>query len=218
MLKYLYIRLHTQDAMKRAFATQRGFTLIELLIVVAILTVLSAIATPNFLEAQTRAKVSRTHSDLRALATAMETYRVDNSKYPAVGNPDRPSRADLYIPIQTRMLSLTTPVSYITSLPKDPFYKNNGNYESVSHDYIYAPGNLYLGAGPRYNGSAYRNTIYSIAGRGPDGDIYAGGYCMAHPLAYENKTNITGMYDATNGTVSAGDVYQLGSGTLGQNN
>ncbi len=62
--------------------TSRGFTLIELLIVVTIIAVLAAIAVPNFLEAQARAKVSAAKSDLRALATGLEAYVVDNNTYP----------------------------------------------------------------------------------------------------------------------------------------
>lgn len=59
-----------------------GFTLIELLIVVAIIAILAAIAVPNFLEAQVRAKVSRAKSDLRTIATAMESYGVDHNVAP----------------------------------------------------------------------------------------------------------------------------------------
>ena len=61
---------------------QNAFTLIELLIVVAIIAILAAIAVPNFLEAQTRAKVARVRSDQRTLATALETYNLDNNGYP----------------------------------------------------------------------------------------------------------------------------------------
>ncbi len=50
------------------------FTLIEILIVVAIIAILAAIAVPNFLEAQVRSKVSRTKSDMRSVATALESY------------------------------------------------------------------------------------------------------------------------------------------------
>ena len=62
---------------KRPSNRERSFTLIELLIVVAIIAILAAIAVPNFLEAQMRAKVSRLMSDMRQVAWAMDAYRVD---------------------------------------------------------------------------------------------------------------------------------------------
>jgi type II secretory pathway pseudopilin PulG len=49
--------------------------------------VLAAIAVPNFLEAQTRAKVARVQSDMRSLATAIESFNVDTNKYPP-SSPD----------------------------------------------------------------------------------------------------------------------------------
>ena len=60
----------------------KAFTLIELLIAAAIIAILAAIAVPNFLEAQVRAKVSRVHADLRALAVGIEAYAVYHGKYP----------------------------------------------------------------------------------------------------------------------------------------
>jgi len=89
----------------------RGFTLIELLIVVAIIAILAAIAVPNFLEAQVRAKVSRAQSDLRTIASALESYAVDYNGYPP--NDGRYN----VIPVE-----LTTPVSYLTGNKlTDPF-------------------------------------------------------------------------------------------------
>src|SRR5437773_12166494 len=70
----------------RVSRERNAFTLIELLIVVAIIAILAAIAVPNFLEAQTRAKVSRVKSDLRSYATAVESYTVDNNKVPREHN------------------------------------------------------------------------------------------------------------------------------------
>ena len=64
----------------------RGFTLIELLIVVAIIAILAAIAVPNFLEAQTRSKVSRCKADMRSLGIAIESYQIDHAIYPYYPN------------------------------------------------------------------------------------------------------------------------------------
>lgn len=90
---------------------QAAFTLIELLIVVAIIAILAAIAVPNFLEAQTRAKVSRARADLRTVATGLEAYRVDANNYP-------PNDGNFNVlPIQ-----LTTPIAYLSSVGfYDPF-------------------------------------------------------------------------------------------------
>jgi type II secretory pathway pseudopilin PulG len=46
---------------------------------VAIIAILAAIAAPNFLEAQTRAKVAGAEADMRSMTTAMETYHIDTN-------------------------------------------------------------------------------------------------------------------------------------------
>ena len=103
---------------------RNAFTLIELLIVVAIIAILAAIAVPNFLEAQTRSKVSRAQSDLRTIQTGIESYRVDNNAYPyseSIGPAVwlLPGGSPRYANVEVG--GITTPIAYLTSLPHDAF-------------------------------------------------------------------------------------------------
>ena len=64
----------------------KGFTLIELLVVVIIIGILAAIAIPVFLNQRKSAVDASMKSDLRTVATAMETYLTSNNKYPAAAS------------------------------------------------------------------------------------------------------------------------------------
>jgi prepilin-type N-terminal cleavage/methylation domain-containing protein len=64
-----------------AKTAKNGFTLIELLIVVAIILILIAIALPNFLEAQVRAKVTASRGNMRAIETAMYSLYIDTGSF-----------------------------------------------------------------------------------------------------------------------------------------
>lgn len=191
-----------------------AFTLIELLIVVAIIAILAAIAVPNFLEAQTRSKVSRTKADMRTIATALEVYRIDQNRYPksyvAVDTTLEPRIA--------RFAAVTTPVSYITSVPVDIFSRDTSTLftDAEIRVPIFIDRKSYTEfvtsalSGADNGRNVYRDlwTIQQPSGewilrsRGPAG--LAGGT--------GSQVDLMDVYDATNGTVSDGNIMLFGPG------
>ena len=186
---------------------ENGFTLIELLIVVAIIAILAAIAIPNFLQAQIRAKVSRVKADTRTAATALEAYRVDYSNYPPMN--DGPGWAPLPPTFSSRLsIYLTTPIAYITSIPHDEFMEVApppplGVTSEQMHRLTYYNYNQYKDDGSAY--SAARNAVageWLIYSWGPD---RAANFASSPPVGADGVyTN----YDPTNGTVSTGNIIR----------
>ncbi|MFH2013097.1 MAG: prepilin-type N-terminal cleavage/methylation domain-containing protein [Pseudomonadota bacterium] len=71
------------DKIRTSAKNEKGFTLIELMIVVAIIGILAAIAIPNFLSYQKKAKTAEAKTMLANIRTMEEAYLAENDTYSA---------------------------------------------------------------------------------------------------------------------------------------
>lgn len=182
---------------------QVAFTLIELLIVVAIIAILAAIAVPNFLEAQTRSKVSRALADQRSIVTGLESYRVDWNNYP-------PS---IVGPVVPELARLTTPIAYLSRVPTEIFPdKRIGSVDFVDQVYDFIRFRQEsIGDSPvlRVAGDVRtsRNVKYFLLSTGPD-LVQEEDFIGSDILGFRFVDH---HYDPTNGTISKGDIYTFGA-------
>ena len=187
--------------------TRKAFTLIELLVVVAIIGILAAIAVPNFLNAQVRAKIARVQSDQRNIGTALDMYFVDRNAFPDFST--FPLFATRGVP------ELTTPIAYMADYPVDVFENTVESYGlpdgmkytkmayynlKIIYETGKAAGSTQFGR-PEYE----RGLRWAVRSIGPN-------------RKYDNYNilnNVPGvstdLYDASNGLISDGDIWTFGS-------
>ncbi|WP_314915364.1 type II secretion system major pseudopilin GspG [Pseudomonas helleri] len=113
-------------------STQRGFTLIEIMVVVVIIGVLGAIVVPQFMSRPDQAKVTAAHTDIQAISTALEMYRLDTFNYPST---QQGLEALVTRPTGTPLARNWNPQGYLKSLPVDPWgtpyqYLNPGTHSA----------------------------------------------------------------------------------------
>jgi len=181
---------------------------------------LAAIAIPNLLQANLRAKVARVHVDLRSVSIAIELYRLENDHYPPDSQFSTPGLMEFH-PFLPRLIFLTTPVTHMSIVPEDVFAGPGiENFKPFGASY-----RIPYGAGPPIQPFTFdwaqkilpdggfedhqvwenisaqpQNVLWAMRSVGPD-QIPT---WLGNPEAKR--------YDPTNGVVSYGDIICTGPG------
>lgn len=210
--------------------TRIGFTLIELLIVLGIIAILAAIAVPNFLEAQTRGKVSAAKANLRNLSQSLEAYRIDYNGYPGA-MPMMPEDP-LGLLADTQLRVLTTPIAYTsTAAFSDPFGQIKSqaimpsSTSAIVNDFpTLSPPNTnksmlyyhYQSLARRLDDSGFALVGAAVVSLGPDRTDSLGAYRPFPVWFFQERFGFTGLahpidtvYDPTNGVASSGDISRF---------
>ena len=109
---------HPIQSGNKAPARERGYTLIELIIVMAIISILMAIAIPQYQKSIRRTKETLLHSHLQLLRTVIDEYTFDKKKAPQ-------TLQDLVVE------------GYLRAIPIDPIMGND-NWRTINEDSLTA--------------------------------------------------------------------------------
>jgi len=120
----------TSIANQTARATQRGFTLIEIMVVVVILGILAAVVVPRVMDRPDQARTTKAQSDIRALESALNLYRLDNFNYPTT---EQGLNALVRMPTGQNAPRNWRTGGYLDRLQKDP-WGNDYQYQMPGRD------------------------------------------------------------------------------------
>lgn len=119
--------------MKATYKKQQGFTLIEIIVVVVIIGILATFVAPKFLGKTDDARIVKAKSDLQALESALDIYKLDNYAYPTT---DQGLEALVTLPAGDPVPANWQQGGYVKKLRKDPWqrdylYLNPGEHGEI---------------------------------------------------------------------------------------
>lgn len=121
----------------KRLAITRGFTLIELLVVLALIAILAAIVTPQYLDRVQDAREVALQQNLNETRKVIDQFYRDKQRYP-------------------KALSELVEARYIRALPIDPITQQSNTWAVVKADSGDGVSDLHSGAtGTARNGSTY---------------------------------------------------------------
>lgn len=105
----------------RTMKKNKGFTLVEMLLVLQTITIMALIMIPMLWAAFEKSKQRTTMADMKTIATALATYKIDSNYYPMVGDI-------------TQLVNVLTP-NYIIDVKVKDAWQHNLDYSANLETY-----------------------------------------------------------------------------------